>query len=79
MVELAHDAGRAHYLRDGVRLCVICDPAPQLPPLTFREWLDGIGGEDRLERFSADYRALCAGTASSEQIERMRYAFAEEA
>jgi len=57
-------------------LCIRCDPAPQPRPLTFEEWGAGVGGEDRLDRFSADYAALIGGLATSEQVERMRFAFA---
>lgn len=72
-----HAGNRAHYRTgDGRKLCIVCDPTPEPPPLTFREWADGLGGEDRRHRFEADYAALISGEVTPGESERMRQAFA---
>jgi hypothetical protein len=68
-----HALNRAHGVSGR---CVICDPAPTIPPLTFRQWSDGEGGELQRNRFVADYNALVDGKKTPEIVERMRAAFA---
>lgn len=73
-----HAGNRAHWRdEDGVTWCVVCDPPPEPRPLTFREWADGLGDEDRRHRFEADYAALVRHETTPEQRERMDFAFAE--
>ena len=48
-----------------------------LAPVTFSEWARREGGEERRQRFENDYRDYLAGRATPEQVERVRYAFAD--
>lgn len=75
-----HRGANAHYRTPEAwaGLCIVCDGAITAPPLTFREWADGKGGEERRQTFENDYRDQIAGRATPEQVERMRFAFDED-
>jgi hypothetical protein len=62
---------------NGDRRCIRCDPQPVVPPLTFREWLRGEGGEDRRQEFEANLYLAQQGTATREQRERFALAVRE--
>jgi hypothetical protein len=75
LVPETHAGWGAHWTDDdGARRCVRCE-TPNIQPLTFDEWVEGGGGEDRRNGFVDDYAACTAGQSTPDQLERMRLAF----
>jgi hypothetical protein len=73
-VEPSH-ANRIHYRTDdGHTVCAACDPAPQPPIISHREWIAGHGSEVQQQRFESDWFAVVRGTATLEQRERFTLA-----